>query len=32
MSILAPSPSVWTPRMLAVYRIMAGVLFVLGAR
>jgi putative oxidoreductase len=30
MSILAPSPSVWTPRMLAVYRIMAGVLFVLG--
>lgn len=30
MSILAPSTSVWTPRMLAVYRLMAGVLFAIA--
>jgi putative oxidoreductase len=30
MSIHEPSPSVWTSRMLATYRIVAGVLFVLG--
>ena len=30
MSILTPSPSVWTPRMLAAYRIVAGVLFFFG--
>ena len=30
MSIHEPSPSVWTSRMLALYRIVAGVLFLLG--
>ena len=30
MSMLAPAPAVWTDRMLAVFRIVAGVLFLLG--